>query len=109
MAYDEALANRVRSELDGAAGLTERKMFGGLAFLVHGHMACGLVGDELMVRVGADAYDEALAQPEARAMDFTGRPMRGMVMVSAAGVASRRDLARWVARGARFVATLPPK
>ena len=109
MAYDEDLGARVRSALAGTAGLTERKMFGGLAFLVQGHMCCGVVGNELMVRVGPDAYADALAQPHAREMDFTGRPMKGMVMVAAGGFAARADLARWVRRGLAFVTALPPK
>ena len=86
MAYDETLADRVRAVLSGRPGLTEKKMFGGLSFLLHSSMACGIVKDELMVRVGPDGYDEALAQPHARLMDFTGRPMKGMVYVARDGL-----------------------
>jgi hypothetical protein len=84
-------------------------MFGGLAFLVGGHMCCGVVGDRLMVRVGPDAYEEALGRPHARKMDFTGRPMRGLVYVEPRGFASEDALAGWIARGLAFVETLPPK
>jgi TfoX/Sxy family transcriptional regulator of competence genes len=109
MAYDEQLAQRTRSALATRRGITERKLFGGLAFMLHGNMCCGIVGDRLMARVGPEAYEEALARPHAREMDFNGRPMRGMVYVEPAGVRSDRDLARWVARAVAFVETLPAK
>lgn len=108
MAYDEGLAQRVREASD-RPDLAEKKMFGGLCFLVGGNMACGIVGDELMVRVGPDAYDACLALPHVREMDFTGRALRGMVYVSADGLASDAELAAWVARGTAFAASLPPK
>jgi len=107
--YGAELADRVRHTLSGTPNLTERKMFGGLTFMVRDHMACGVVHDELMVRVGAEGQEEALAQPDARPMDFTGKPMRGFVMVAAAGLATRDGLRAWVERGVRFVSTLPPK
>jgi hypothetical protein len=91
------------------ADLSERKMFGGLAFLVRGNMCCGIVGYELMVRVGPKQYAAALAQPYAREMDFTGRPMRGMVMVATDGLASDEALEYWVRRGIMFVSSLPSK
>lgn len=109
MAYDEGLAQRLREALEDEPGLAEKKMFGGLAFLIGGHMCCGVVGDELMVRVGPDAYEEALAAPHAREMDFTGRPMRGLVTVGVEGFDADRDLRAWVERGARFARALPPK
>jgi TfoX/Sxy family transcriptional regulator of competence genes len=109
MAYDEMLAERVRSAAGDEPGLSERKMFGGIAFLLHGNMACGIVGDELMVRVGPDAWEDALREPHAREMDFTGRSMRGMVYVSADGLAEDRDLATWVGRGLDHAGSLPPK
>jgi len=84
-------------------------MFGGLCFTIHGHMACGVTGDRLMVRVGPDGYADALAQPHAREMDFTGRSLTGMVYVDAAGLASDAALKAWVDRGVAFVRTLPPK
>lgn len=96
MAYDEALAERIRTALRGRDDVAERKMFGGIAFMVAGRMACGVIHDDLMVKVGADGHDEAMAQPHTRPMDFTGRPMRGMVYVDPAGTASDSDLGRWV-------------
>jgi hypothetical protein len=109
MAFDEGLAERVREELDSRSDVAERKMFGGLAFMVAGHMACGILGDRLMVRVGPDAYAAALREPHAREMDFTGRPMKGIVEVGPDGLASDQDLGAWVRRGLAFVSTLPPK
>ncbi len=106
--YDEALADRIRAELSPLTPFTERKMFGGLAFLINGHMACGIVHDELMVRTGPDWYETALAIPDTRRMDFTGRPMRGMVMVGRAGFAGD-SLRPWVESAARFASGLPPK
>lgn len=107
--YDLHLAERVRQALAGQPRVAERKMFGGLAFFVHGNMCCGIVGEDLMVRVGPQRYEEALAQPHARPMDFTGRPMKGMVFVSPDGCRSGEDIKRWVKRGLDFVLTLPPK
>jgi TfoX/Sxy family transcriptional regulator of competence genes len=101
MAYDEALAERVRVALGPRPDVSEKKMFGGLAFLVDGKMGVGIVGDELMVKVGADEHDAALARPHTRPMDFTGRPMRGMVFVEPAGLRGKLALARWVEWGAR--------
>ena len=106
---DDVLADRIRQALGPRADVGERKMFGGLAFLVGGHMMCGVNRGELMVRVGPDQYGEALAQPEARPMDFTGRPLKGFVYVDERGFATQRKLASWVARGLRFVESLPPK
>jgi hypothetical protein len=109
MAFDEGLAERVRALVADDSGTRERKMFGGLCFLCGGNMACGVVGDELMVRVGPDAWSDALSDPHAREMDFTGRSMKGMVFVGAAGVAEDGDLASWVERGTVFARSLPPK
>jgi TfoX/Sxy family transcriptional regulator of competence genes len=109
MAYDEGLAQRIRERLEEQRGITEKRMFGGLAFLVGGNMAVGIVKDELMVRVGPDAYEDALAQPHARPMDFTKRPMRGFVYVATAGFEEDADLARWIRRGVGFAASLPAK
>lgn len=102
MAYDEGLAQRIRELLEGAPRVAEKKMFGGVAFLVDGHMACGIIRDELMVRVGPEAHAEAIAQPHARPMDFTKRPMRGFVQVTSEGFEADADLASWVARGVGF-------
>ena len=109
MAYDEALAERVRSALAGEPNVTEKKMFGGVAFMVGGNMACGITGDQIMVRVGPDNHEDALSRPHARPMDFTGRPMRGLVYVGRSGFESAERLAGWVEAGASFARSLPPK
>jgi uncharacterized protein (TIGR02453 family) len=96
MAYDETLAQRVRSALAAKREVGERKMFGGIAFMVENHMACGIVGDKLMLRVGAARHDELLAKPHVEPMDFTGRPMRGMIYVTAAGIRTDAALRKWV-------------
>jgi TfoX/Sxy family transcriptional regulator of competence genes len=108
MAFDEGLAERVR-HLGAEPGLSERKMFGGLCFLLNGNMSHGIVGNELMVRVGPAAYSEALALPHAREMDFTGRSMRGMVFVSEDGISEDDDLKEWLQRGLDFAGALPAK
>ena len=109
MAYDERLARRVRDLLSSEPGLSEKAMFGRLAFLVNGNLAVGLSGDELMARVGPDGADDALARPHTRAADMRGRPMRGWVLVSPEGVGGERDLGEWVARGVAFARSLPAK
>lgn len=109
MAYDILLADRIRRHLAGVPGLAEKKMFGGLAFMVNGHMVCGPVKEMLMVRVGPDAYDEALAQPDARPMAFTGRTMRGFVEIDAEDLADDAVLADWVDRGVSHALSLRPK
>lgn len=109
MAYDEILAERIRTILVRRKGITERRMFGGLAFMASGNMACGIVKDELMVRVGPERFEDALAQPHARPMDFTGRPSKGMVYVGTKGIRSDADLKAWVDRGMSFARSLPPK
>lgn len=109
MAYDEKLADRVRGIVKRRRGIEEKKMFGGLAFLVNGHMACGIVGDELMVRVGPDAYEAALKKRGARPMDFTGRPMKGMVYVRPSVLRRSTSLEAWVKEGLTFARSLPPK
>jgi TfoX/Sxy family transcriptional regulator of competence genes len=104
MAYDTTLAERIRSVLARRKGVTEKAMFGGLAFLLDGKMFVGIAHDELMVRVGPGHHEEALAQPHVRPMDFTGRPMKGYVFVAPAGLRSDDALAGWVERGRAFVA-----
>ena len=108
MAYDEELAERIRRELTGEPGLTERKMFGGLAFMVRGHMACGVVHDDLMLRLGPDGARAALSRPHVRPMDFTGRPMASMVDVEPAGVAGEA-LDEWTHAAVAHAHQLPPK
>jgi TfoX/Sxy family transcriptional regulator of competence genes len=109
MAYDEALAQRVREALRGEAGITEKKMFGGIAFLQAGHMFVGVAGDSLMARVGPANYDAALRTKGVREMDFTGKPMRGYVFVDTEGLRAPGQVRRWVRQCAEFAATLPPK
>jgi TfoX/Sxy family transcriptional regulator of competence genes len=108
MAYDEGLAERVRQALPGGRPVDEKAMFGGLCFLSEGRMFVGIVGEELMVRVGPARYAEALAAPHARPMDFTGRPMKGYVFVGPAGCGTDETLRGWVSRALEFVSTLPP-
>jgi TfoX/Sxy family transcriptional regulator of competence genes len=108
VAYDEELADRVRVVLADEPNLTERKMFGGLALMIGGNMACGIVKDELMLRLGAEGADAALDEPHVRQMDFTGRPMTGMVYVERAGL-DDAGVRRWVERAAGFARSLPPK
>lgn len=109
MAFDEDFADRIRALLADQPDVTERKMFGGLAFLIAGNMACGIVGEDLMVRLGEDGAEAALDKPHTRPMDFTGRPMKSMIYVSQAGVVDERALETWVRRGVAFARTLPPK
>lgn len=109
MAYDEALAERVRDVLAPREGVSQRKMFGGLAFMINRNMACGIIADELMVRLDHEDADRALAEQHVRAMDFTGKPLRGMIYVATAGITADADLASWVDAGADHAASLPPK
>jgi TfoX/Sxy family transcriptional regulator of competence genes len=109
MAFDEGLAERMRTLLAAEADVREQKMFGGLCFLCGGNMACGIVGEELMVRVGPAAWPDALLQPHVREMDFTGRSMKGMVYIEVKGIAEDADLARWVEHGMSYARSLDPK
>ena len=109
MAYDEGLATRVREVLGDRPGLAEKQMFGGLAFLLHGNMACGVRGDDLIVRMAVEEADAALEEPGARPFDMTGRPMKGWLLVAADGHAEDDDLRRWVGRGVAYAGSLPPK
>ncbi|MET9514608.1 TfoX/Sxy family protein [Streptomyces sp. NPDC002994] len=109
MAFDEGLAERIRERLGTDPLITEKRMFGGLAFLRQGNMAVGVIGDELMVRVGPDDTDAALARPGARVFDFSGRPMRGWVVVAANALAEDAELDAWIREGHAFAAGLPPK
>ncbi|MFJ4205473.1 TfoX/Sxy family protein [Streptomyces sviceus] len=109
MAYDEGLAERVRQYLGADPGVTEKRMFGGIAFLFQGNMAVGVTGDDLMVRVGPDATDAALARPGTRLFDMTGRPTRGWVVVAGAAVTEDEALRAWIDEGRAFAASLPAK
>lgn len=109
MAYDETLADRIRAAAAVLAGdVTERKMFGGLAFMLNGHMFAGVVGKDLMLRLGEPAASHALSRPHVREMDFTGRPMKGMVFVEPDGL-NEPALGHWVTEAAAFVGSLPAK
>ena len=109
MAYDEALGGRIRAILLDQPGLVEKKMFGGVGFMVQGNMACGVHKDMLVVRVGPDAYEEKMKYPYTRPFDMTGRAMKGWVMVEPGGFESDTDLKEWVQSGLDFALTLPPK
>ncbi|WP_235991019.1 TfoX/Sxy family protein [Streptomyces ureilyticus] len=109
MAYDEGLAERIRDRLGADPDITEKRTFGGLAFLHRGNMAVGVSGDDLMVRVGPDNADAALARPGTRVFDMTGRPMRGWILVDGTALTEDDVLGRWIDEGRAFAASLPPK
>ncbi len=109
MAFDEEFANRIRVVLKRRRGITEKKMFGGLAFLVHGNMVCGVLGTDLMARLGEDGVERALVQRGTRLMDFTGRPSKTMVYVSAGVCATEAALRDWVEQSLRYAQSLPRK
>jgi TfoX/Sxy family transcriptional regulator of competence genes len=109
MAFDERLAARVRRALGQRTDFSERRMFGGLAFMVRGHMCCGLVKRDLMVRVGREAFPQAVTRPHARPMDFTGRPSAQMVYVAPSGVKTDRALGAWIDRGVAYIRSLPAR
>ncbi len=109
MSYDEGLAERIRDVLAFREDITEKKMFGGIAFLLGGNMCVGVVNDVLMVRVGAEACDAALNEPHVRPMDFTGRPLKGFVYVDPDGIDDDEALQAWIERGVAFAASLPMK
>jgi TfoX/Sxy family transcriptional regulator of competence genes len=110
MAYDEDLANRVRELIADEESLTERKMFGGLAFLIGGHMSVNISRQGgLMLRVDPADTEALLAKPHAHPFEMRGRAMDGWLRVEAEGVKTKRQLERWVARGVAFARSLPPK
>jgi TfoX/Sxy family transcriptional regulator of competence genes len=109
MSYDERTAARIRVVLARRRDVVERKMFGGLTFMVNGAMCCGITAEALVVRVGPEAYEAALAEPHARPMTFTGRPLAGMVYVDPPGYRTARALTRWVRRGVEFVTAKPAR
>jgi len=109
VAYDDRLAERVRELLRGRRGVTERKMFGGLAFMARDNMSVGVIDDRLMVRVGPDAYDKALSRKHVWPMDFTGRPLTGFIYVQPAAIRTRAQLSSWIDKGLEFAASLPAK
>ncbi|MEH6625400.1 MAG: TfoX/Sxy family protein [Motiliproteus sp.] len=109
MAYDQGLAERIHGHLNHRGDVIEKKMFGGLCFMVSGHMCCGIVGERLMARVGPEAYEELLNAPHIKEMDFTGKPMKGMLYVNPEGISEESDLAAWINICVDFVNSLPPK
>lgn len=109
MAFSEALAQRIRDALGKRKGIEERKMFGGLAFLLNGNMCCGATGDRLMLRLGEEGARAALTEPHARPMDFTGKPMKSMIYVEPAGTVSKEELRKWVGKAVSFAESLPAK
>ena len=109
MTFSELTASQIRSAIRNTPGLSERHMFGGIAFMLEGNMCCGVIDDNLVVRVGPEAYERALREPHTRPMDFTGRPLHGFIYVDRDGFASDGSLRQWIDRGVSFVRTLPPK
>ena len=109
MAYSEELAERIRTVIAGRTAVSERKMFGGVVWMVNGHMACGTAGENLMVRLHRDDVERALGEPHVGPMELTGRRMRGFIVVEAASIAKPTELARWVDAGADYAASLPQK
>jgi TfoX/Sxy family transcriptional regulator of competence genes len=109
MAYDEQLADRVRDLLAATPNVHERRMFGGLAFMIAGNMACGIIGTDLMLRLGEDGADAALEQPHVRPMDFTHRPMKTMVYVDRDGTDTPNALKGWVDKAVAYASSLAPK
>jgi len=109
LTYSNELVQRLGIVLQDRTDVIEKRMFGGVTFMVSGHMCCGVTGEDLMVRVGPEQYGNGGLLPHARPMDFTGRAMKGFVFVESAGIDSDEDLEQWVSRGIKFVSTLPPK
>ena len=109
MAFDEFLAERVRAVIGKKRGITEKKMFGGLGFMLHGNMACGIVGERLMLRLGEEGATAALEEEHVVPMDFTGKPIKTMAFVEAGGIEADSDLQKWVGKALAFAKTLPTK
>lgn len=109
MAYNEKLAERVEKVISKDTECRTKKMFGGVCFLLNGNMACGILNNDLIVRVGPDNYEKELVHPDAGEFDITGRPMKGWVMVSFAKDKTDKELKSWVRKGAAFALSLPPK
>lgn len=108
MAYDLKLAERIRSQLDEVP-VVEKKMFGGVGFLVHGNLACGVNKDNLIVRVDPQKHAALLKKPHAKPFDLTGRPMKGWLLVEADGCKTDKQLSTWIKEGVDFASTLPAK
>jgi TfoX/Sxy family transcriptional regulator of competence genes len=109
MSYDEKLAHRLRSHLNQRPGFSERKMFGGICFMLHGNMCGGVLREDLIVRVKPEKFDRAMNQPHTRVFDFTGKPMRGFVVVTPKGYRSDKAFKNWVALGVECARARPRK
>jgi len=109
MPMNESIAARIRREVNRYSGVVEKRMFGGIGFIVNGNMACGVNGSDLIVRVGPEQSAAALARPHTRVFDMTGRPMAGWIRVAPDGFADEQDLKNWIKQGFDFTLTLPPK
>lgn len=109
MAFDQILVERIRAQLGQRQGLVEKKMFGGVGFLLNGNMCCGVHGQDLIVRLDLQHADQALNQPHTRVFDLTGRPMKGWIVVQPEGLVDEASLAKWINEGVQFASTLPPK
>ncbi len=109
MAYNEKLAERIRKRLGKRAGLTEKKMFGGIAFLLKGNMCCGVHGEDMIVRLNPAQTQEALSEPHTHLFDLTGRPMKGWILVQPKGLATDAKLGKWVGIATKYADSLPAK
>ena len=109
MAYSESLAERTRQFFVRNRGITEKKMFGGVGFLINGNMACGVNKQDLILRLSDEDFEKALKQPHVRVFDMTGRPMKGWVLVSSEGAATDRTLQAWIKKAVTYARSLPPK
>ena len=109
MAYDEGVAQRVRERINNQPGYDEKKMFGGIGFLIHGNMACGVIRDDLIIRVGGENYTDSLLKPHVELFDMTGQAMTGWVIVKEPGYRNDRDLEDWIGQGVAYALTLPAK
>lgn len=109
MAFNEQLADRIRQQLGQRPDMIEKKMFGGLAFLVNGNMACGVHGSEMIVRLDPEQTGPALSRPHTRVFDLTGRPMKGWILVKPEGLATKAALSKWVQAGVKYASSLPAK
>ena len=109
MAHDERVADRVRKALKGRKGFEEKKMFGGVAFMLNGHMCCGVQGKDLVLRLGDQGVSRTMAKPHVRPMDFTGKPLKSMVYIAPEGFAKDAELKSWLHEAITFVRKLPPK
>ena len=109
MAFDERLAERIRGSLGRRKGLVEKKMFGGIAFLLNGNMCVAVHTTDLIVRLAPEETDAALAKPHTRRFDLTGRPMRGWILVEPAGLKTEAQLSKWVEVAAKYAGSVPAK